>query len=169
MKLLLASLLATSSVVSFAQTSASLTEVQGNISITSGGTTSKGVKGSALKNDDIVAVSSGSSGTAQVGSCIIDLKSGQSLTVDTKSTCAVLLGSVKTITVPSASFTSGIPGGPVGLGLGLVAGGLVINELTKKEEATKVVAATPTPTPTPTPAPAPAPSPVAQPPKASGA
>jgi hypothetical protein len=126
-------LLVGSSVAAFAQSNA-LSAVQGNVTVTSGSTTSKAASDSVLKNGDVITASSGASATVKVGSCNVSLTPGQSLVVNTALPCNELMASVKTITI-TANAASGFPGGTLGLIGAGVGGVLVINELTKKDKA----------------------------------
>lgn len=131
MKFLITALLVGSSVAAFAQSN-SLVGVQGNVSITSGDTTSKAVSDSVLKNGDVVTASSGASTTVKVGNCNVSLAPGQSLVINTALPCNELTASVKTITVPS--FATNFPGGMLGVGLTTVGGGLIINQVRKNNK-----------------------------------
>jgi hypothetical protein len=133
MKFLITALLVGSSVTAFAQSN-SLSAVQGNVTVTSGSTTSKAAVDSVLKNGDLITASSGASTTVKIGSCSVSLTPGQSLVVNTALPCDKLAASVQSITVPGSTL-AGIPGGAVGVGAAIVGGGLIIREVTKKDKA----------------------------------
>lgn len=133
MKLLITALLLGSSVAAFAQNS--LSTIQGNVTVTSGNATTKAALDTVLKNGDLITASSGASTTVKVGNCTVSLAPGQSLVVNTALPCNELSASVKSITVPGTNFASNFPGGALGLGAGIVGGGLIIREVTKKDKA----------------------------------
>jgi hypothetical protein len=136
MKLLITALLVGTSFAAFAQNS--LSNVTGNVTISSNGTTSKAGSDSVLKNGDVVAASSASGVTIKVGGCTVSLLPGQSLVIDASLPCDRLSASVKSLNLPGqpGGFqVANYPGGPVGLGATIIGGGLIVRELTKKNKA----------------------------------